>query len=81
MIMPMYVTQPTRHGGDRLHMSPPPCQPPLPQGLSLRNYHIRNGWCQEIAQATRVERIGRFDIMFLIDTKITYQAYCHNIMR
>ena len=39
----MYSNKLIKHGGELPHTVPPPLQPPRFQGLSLWNYHIRNG--------------------------------------
>ena len=71
--MPIYFTQPIIHGGDLPHTVPPPRQTPIPRGLSLGNYHIRDGWVSGIAQAVPAARIGSFGLMILTETKITDQ--------
>ena len=53
--------------------------PPQPQGLSLGNYHIHDGWGSGIAQAIRAARIGGFDLMILTENNITKKAYCCNM--
>ena len=68
------------HGRERLNSAPPPLrrQPSLPQGLSIETYNIRNGRGFEISQAIRVVQVGGFDLMILMETKVTVPAYCHN---
>ena len=59
---------------------PPPRRPPRPQGLSLGNYHIRDGRGLGIAHYIRAAWIGGFDRTILMETKITDQDYCRNRM-
>ena len=78
--MPICFNQLIIHGSYLFHTPPPPfrLRPPLPYGLSLRTYNIRNGWGFGLTQAIRVVQIGGFDIIILTDTKITDQAYFRN---
>ena len=78
--MPICFNQYIDHGGDRLHMSPPPprLRPPQPHVLSLKTFKLRNKWDIGLAQAIQVVQISIFDLMILTDTKITYQSYCLN---
>ena len=76
----MYVTQPRRHGEDLPHTVPPIRRPLFPQGFFLGNYHIRNVRVSRIAQAIRAAYIGGFDLMVLMDTNITDQYYCCNMI-
>ena len=65
---------------DPLPVAPPPPrqQQPLPRGLSLRTFNIRNVRGYRLAQAIRAVQIGSFNIIILKEAKITNQAYCSN---
>ena len=76
--MPLYVIEPRRRGKDRPHKGPPPCRPPRLRGLSLGEYHIRDGQGSEIVQAIWAAQIGRFDPLILKETKISDQEYYRN---
>ena len=78
----MYVTRPISHDGDRLNMAPPPIRrwPPRPWRLFLGTYNIRDGREPRLGQAVWYARIGGFDLMILMETKITKQLYCCNRM-
>ena len=78
--MLIFLTRPISHDVDCLYMAPPP---PLrhtlhPRGLSLGTLNIHDGRGSGIAQAIMAVQIGVFDLMILMETKITNQAYCHN---
>ena len=74
--MPMYVTQTRKRIGYRPCTVPPPRQPTYYRGLSLGNYHIRDSRGSGIMEAVRMERIGVFVLMILMETNITDKAYC-----
>ena len=76
--IPMYVTIPIRYGGDHPYTVPPSFRPPRLRVLSLSNYHIRNVRGSGIVQAVQAARIGGFDLIILMETKITIQAYCQS---
>ena len=78
--MPIFLTRLISYGGDRLHTSPPsPCRRTLhPWGLSIGTLNIRNGQGYGLMQAIRAVQIDGFDLMILLDNKITNQAYCHS---
>ena len=72
-------TQPIYHDGDLLHLAPPThLRPPLPQGLSIGTFNIRNGQGFGITQAIWEIQIGGFNLIILMETNITDQAYFHN---
>ena len=54
------------------------CQPPHSQGLSLRNYNIRNSQGFGLTQAIWLVQIGSFEVMLLTKIKITSKSYCLN---
>ena len=56
-------------------MVPPPLWPPRYRLLSLKNYHIRDGWGYGIIEALQVAQIGDFNIMVLTETNITGHVY------
>ena len=80
--MPICFTQPICHGGDCLHMAtaPPRRWTPLPRGLSLGSFNIRDIQGFRLAQSIQVVYIGGFDLMILTETKIIDQAYFRNRM-
>ena len=53
---------------------------PSPRGLFIRTFNIRNGQGFGLAQAIQEVHISGFNLMILTYTKVTYQAYCYNIM-
>ena len=67
---------------DRLHTDPAPPRhwPPLPWGLSLSTFNIRDGRGSGIVQALQVVHLDGFNVMLLMDTKITDQDYLRNIL-
>ena len=78
--IPIFLTQMISHGRDRLHMAPPPpCErTPRPRGIFLGILNIRDGRCYGILQSIRAVHIGGFDLMILMETKITNQYYCRS---
>ena len=71
--MPISFTQPIFHGGDCLYLEALPMRShiPLPQGLSIRTYNIRDSRGFGLAQAIRAVQIGIFDLTVLTKTKFT----------
>ena len=68
------------HGRDLLHTTtlPPHLQQTRPWGLSLVNFNIRDVRGSRLAQAIRFVKIGGFDLMILMETKISNQDYFCN---
>ena len=67
----MYTIQTKSQGNDLPNTMPLTLRTPLCRGLSLRNYHVRNGWVSRLVESDWVERIGGFDLLILAETKIT----------
>ena len=65
--MTICFTHPLRHVRDRIHTAPPPRSHnlPLPQGLKLGTYNIRNSRGFALAQAIWEVQIGNYDVMIL----------------
>ena len=76
--MLVYVTKLRRLGGNLPHTVPPLYWPPLHQGLSLGNYHIRNDQGSGIEQAIRADCVGGFDLIIIAEENITDRVYCLN---
>ena len=78
--MPIFFTQPIRHGEDRLHtaMLPPGHQPPRPRGLFLGTFNIYKGQDFLLAQDIQAVYISRLILIILTKTKIIDQDYFRN---
>ena len=79
--MPICFVWPVRHGGELLHMAPAPLRLHWmlhPQGLFLRTFNIC--YCQVfgLTQGIWAIYIGSFNLMILMETNITNQAYLRN---
>ena len=51
---------------------------PLPQGLYLKTFNIRDGWGFEIVQSNQAVHIGGVDLLILTETNINVQDYFQN---
>ena len=78
--MPIFFNWPIHHGGDHLHLEPPHlcCWFPSSLGLTIGTFNIHDEWGFGLALAIQLEQTGSFNIMILMRTKFTNQAYCHN---
>ena len=78
--MTISFTQSIRHGANRIHLATQVtrCRPPLPPRLAIRTLNVCNRRVFGIAQAVQAFEVGSFDLIILIETKISTTAYCRN---
>ena len=74
--MPKYINRLRIQGRDRPQTVPPTRRTPLCQGLTLRNYHIRDGQGYGLVEAVWVARSGGLYLLIFLETKIVNKAYC-----
>ena len=78
--MPSCFTELIHHVDDCLHLAPLPLcrRPPRLQGLSIGTLNIHNGKGFGHTQDVWEVQISGFDLMILIENKVTNQAYYNN---
>ena len=76
--MPIFFTQPIRHGVACLHSASLRRRTLRPWGLSIETFNIYGGHGIGLVQDIWAVQIGGFDLMVLTERKVTNQAYYHN---